>query len=68
MKSKDFNALVSNYCLGKGIRFTDELIGLYESRYEDYKYFFVYTSNGNIHQAFNSKKEVIEFIKSNKVE
>ncbi|MBP3932044.1 MAG: hypothetical protein J6D47_21035 [Peptostreptococcaceae bacterium] len=66
MKLEQFNKIVDNYCKGKGIRFTDELGEVYQHQHEGYKYYFVYTSNSNVNNAFKNKQEVIDFIRLDK--
>lgn len=62
MKKCEFDKKVNEYCKGKQIRFTDELVGVHEEKYQDYKYYFVYCNTNNVYQAFTSKKDVIDYI------
>ena len=64
MKKEYFNKIVSNFCNKHNLIFKDEIIGLIEHRFLDYKYYFYYNNTFKVYKVFNSKNDIIDFIKN----
>ena len=62
MKKEIFNKKVEKFCINNNLRFSSELIGLQLEKYQYNKYYF-YNMNNTIIKGFNSKNDVIEYIR-----